>query len=83
LLDNAGNIALLDRAACAGLIDSEQARACAQAYRDYRRMQHRLRLNDARYARVAQDRVTVLRDAVLGVWQSVLEPGKTGPAQTR
>ena len=83
LLDNAGNIALLDRAACAGLIDSEQARACAQAYRDYRRMQHRLRLNDARYARVAQDRVTVLRDAVLGVWQSVLEPGKAGPAQTR
>jgi glutamate-ammonia-ligase adenylyltransferase len=83
LLDNAGNIALLDRAACAGLIDSEQARACAQAYRDYRRMQHRLRLNDARYARVAQDRVTVLRDAVLGVWQSVLEPGKTGPVQTR
>lgn len=78
LLDNAGNIALLDRAAHAGLIDPEQASACAQAYRDYRRMQHRLRLNDARYARIAQDRVTAQRDAVRGLWTSLLEPGETG-----
>jgi [glutamine synthetase] adenylyltransferase / [glutamine synthetase]-adenylyl-L-tyrosine phosphorylase len=72
LLDNAGNIALLDRAARAGLIDPTSAAACAQAYRDLRRMQHVLRLNDARYARVEPRTVASQRDAVRGLWRAVL-----------
>ncbi|MFZ9405974.1 MAG: bifunctional [glutamate--ammonia ligase]-adenylyl-L-tyrosine phosphorylase/[glutamate--ammonia-ligase] adenylyltransferase [Burkholderiaceae bacterium] len=72
LLDNAGNIALLDRAARAGLISEAQARACAQAYRDYRKRQHLLRLNDARYARVPPSEFQDHRAAVRGLWQTLI-----------
>ncbi|HYF57439.1 MAG TPA: bifunctional [glutamate--ammonia ligase]-adenylyl-L-tyrosine phosphorylase/[glutamate--ammonia-ligase] adenylyltransferase [Burkholderiaceae bacterium] len=72
LLDNAGNIALLERAARAGLIDAGAAAACAQAYRDFRRRQHVLRLNDARYARVEPATVRAQRDAVRALWAAVL-----------
>jgi glutamate-ammonia-ligase adenylyltransferase len=76
LLDNAGNIALLDRAARAALIARAAAAACAQAYRDFRRLQHVLRLNDARYARVEPASVAAQRDAVRSLWRAVLgEPG--------
>ncbi|HVL58096.1 MAG TPA: bifunctional [glutamate--ammonia ligase]-adenylyl-L-tyrosine phosphorylase/[glutamate--ammonia-ligase] adenylyltransferase, partial [Burkholderiaceae bacterium] len=74
LLDNAGNIALLLRAAAAGLIDAPLADRVAQAYRDYRRRQHTLRLNDARYARVAPRELSEQRDAVTALWQQVLQP---------
>jgi glutamate-ammonia-ligase adenylyltransferase len=72
LLDDAGNIALLDRAAKAGLIDATAAADCAQAYRDLRRLQHVLRLNDARYARVEPETVAAQRAAVRGLWKAVL-----------
>jgi glutamate-ammonia-ligase adenylyltransferase len=72
LLDNAGNIALLDRAARTGLIDAAQATAVAQAYRDFRRLQHVLRLNDARYARVDPESVAAQRAAVRALWEAVL-----------
>ena len=72
LLDDAGNIALLDRAARAGLIDARAASDCAQAYRDFRRLQHVLRLNDARYARVEPETVATQRAAVRGLWRAVL-----------
>ncbi|MCZ8107267.1 MAG: bifunctional [glutamate--ammonia ligase]-adenylyl-L-tyrosine phosphorylase/[glutamate--ammonia-ligase] adenylyltransferase [Burkholderiaceae bacterium] len=72
LLDDAGNIALLDRAAKAGLIDPTAAAECAQAYRDLRRLQHVLRLNDARYARVEPETVAAQRAAVRGLWKAVL-----------
>jgi glutamate-ammonia-ligase adenylyltransferase len=74
LLDNAGNIALLNRAAAAGLFDATVAEAVAQAYRDYRRLQHSLRLNDARYARVEPATVASQRDAVTSLWNAVLGP---------
>jgi [glutamine synthetase] adenylyltransferase / [glutamine synthetase]-adenylyl-L-tyrosine phosphorylase len=74
LLDNAGNIALLQRAAAAGLIDAALADEVAQAYRDYRRLQHSLRLNDARYARVEPAAVSHQRKAVTGLWNAVLGP---------
>ena len=45
LADNVGNIALLHRAAEAGLIDKTLAAQCRDAYRCYRRLQHRQRLN--------------------------------------
>jgi len=72
LLDNVGNIALLERAAMAGLIDAHDAELCAQAYRDFRRMQHLLRLNDSRFARVDADTIGEQRDTVLRLWHAVL-----------
>ncbi|MFM1989085.1 MAG: hypothetical protein RJA99_2042 [Pseudomonadota bacterium] len=72
LIDDAGNIALLDRAAKAGLIDAADASAVAQAYRDFRRLQHVLRLNDARYARVEPETVAAQRAAVRRLWDAVL-----------
>jgi glutamate-ammonia-ligase adenylyltransferase len=72
LLDNAGNIALLDRAAQAGLIAADAAAGCAQAYRDFRRLQHVLRLNDARFARVEPRTVVAQRDAVRALWRDVI-----------
>jgi glutamate-ammonia-ligase adenylyltransferase len=71
LLDDAGNIALLDRAAKAGLIEARAAADCAQAYRDFRRLQHVLRLNDARFARVEPETVATQRAAVRGLWRAV------------
>lgn len=75
LLANAGNIALLARAADAGLIDGADAHGAADAYRVYRARQHASRLADpmARAARVdgdafASERAVVrrLRDALFG-----------------
>ena len=71
LLDNAGNIALLGRAAACGLIDAELATHCADAYRRYRRLQHQLKLDDAPYARVAPGAVAAERAAVIALWEAV------------
>lgn len=72
LLDNAGNIALLGRAGAAGLIDAPLAGVVADAYRRYRQLQHRLRLDDAPYARVDPALVAVESAAVCALWESVL-----------
>ncbi|MFN7642149.1 MAG: bifunctional [glutamate--ammonia ligase]-adenylyl-L-tyrosine phosphorylase/[glutamate--ammonia-ligase] adenylyltransferase [Burkholderiales bacterium] len=72
LIDDAGNIALLERAARAGLLDPQSAADVAQAYRDFRRLQHVLRLNDARYARVEPASVAAQREAVRALWEAVL-----------
>jgi glutamate-ammonia-ligase adenylyltransferase len=65
LTGNKGNIALLKMAADAGLIPGDLAETVRNAYRDYRRMQHGLRLNGTK-ARVAPeevgDRVTAVRE---------------------
>ena len=70
LLDNAGNIALLQRAEAQGLLPAGVGTAAADAYRDLRRAQHRARLDEqptqfdpALYAQQ--------RDAVLALWQAV------------
>ncbi len=72
LLENLGNIALLRRAGQAGLIDAQLAERVATAYRSFRQLQHTLRLNDVRYARVEPDSVQALRDDVKALWQAVL-----------
>ncbi|HYN60504.1 MAG TPA: bifunctional [glutamate--ammonia ligase]-adenylyl-L-tyrosine phosphorylase/[glutamate--ammonia-ligase] adenylyltransferase, partial [Rubrivivax sp.] len=46
LLDNAGNIALLQRAESVGLLPAAVGRAAADAYRDLRRAQHQARLDE-------------------------------------
>ena len=65
LTGNKGNIALLKMAADAGLIFAPLAETVRNAYRDYRRMQHFLRLNGTK-ARVAPadvaDRVAAVRE---------------------
>jgi len=72
LLDNLGNIALLQLAAHAGLIPDPLAHRVADAYRSLRRTQHALRLQGASTARVPQDQLQSERDAVTALWQHVI-----------
>ena len=72
LLDNAGNIALLSRAAASGLIDPTLAAQVADAYRRYRQLQHQLRLDDQQFARVAASSVGDEVAAVRRLWEAVL-----------
>ena len=70
LLDNAGNIALLQRAEAAGLLPTGVGRAAADAYRDLRRAQHSARL-DERPTQVDPPALAAQRAAVLALWQAV------------
>jgi glutamate-ammonia-ligase adenylyltransferase len=57
LTGNLGNIALLKMSAELGLIPMALAEGCRNAYREFRKLQHALRLNGAKYARVPQEQV--------------------------
>ena len=70
LTGNKGNIALLKMAADAGLIPGDLAETVRNAYRDYRRMQHGLRLNGTK-ARVAPEEVGARVTAVRELWRLV------------
>ena len=72
LTGNLGNIALLKVAADLGLIPADLAETVRNAYRDYRRMQHELRLNSAP-ARVEADAVGERIAAVRELWRIVFE----------
>jgi glutamate-ammonia-ligase adenylyltransferase len=74
LTGNLGNIALLRMAAAHGLIDKDLAERCRDAYREYRRLQHALRLNGAPYARVPGNDVLQEIAAVKALWQAVFRP---------
>ncbi|MCP1771419.1 glutamate-ammonia-ligase adenylyltransferase [Neisseria perflava] len=63
LLDNYGNIALLNIAADCGLIGKDLAEQCRTAYRFYRQQQHNTRLRDAQRVEVT--------DELLGYYASV------------
>jgi glutamate-ammonia-ligase adenylyltransferase len=54
------------------LVAPELARACQDAYREFRRLQHALRLNGARFARVPPQRVAAQVRAVRALWARVL-----------
>jgi glutamate-ammonia-ligase adenylyltransferase len=71
LTGNLGNIALLGIASSLGLIPADIADACRNAYREFRRLQHGLRLNGARYARVPKDQVSEHVQAVRALWRKV------------
>ncbi len=71
LLRNLGNIALLGMAGEMGLIDATLAHAVADAYRTFRQLQHRLRLNGAERARVAGAEVQRETEAVRRLWHAV------------
>ncbi len=70
MLDNAGNIALLQRAEAAGLLPTGVGTAAADAYRDLRRAQHQARL-DEKPTQVAPESMVVQREAVLALWLAV------------
>jgi len=70
LLDNAGNIALLQRAEAAGLLPPGVGEAAANAYRELRRAQHGARL-DERPTQFEPESMAQERNAVLALWQAV------------
>jgi len=72
LTGNIGNLALLKLAAKLGLLEQGRAQGAHDAYRRFRALQHGLRLQGERYARVASDAVTDSRQAVLALWKDVM-----------
>jgi glutamate-ammonia-ligase adenylyltransferase len=80
LTRNLGNIALLAMAAGHGLLDAALAERSRDAYREFRRLQHALRLNGAQYARVPPDQVAAHAGAVRELWDRVFAgAGPTAP----
>ena len=75
LIDNAGNIALLQRAESEGLLPAGVGHAAADAYRSLRRLQHQARLNDEP-TEVEPATVTAEQAAVRHLWAAVF--GGTG-----
>jgi glutamate-ammonia-ligase adenylyltransferase len=71
LTGNIGNLALLKLAASLGLIESATAQSAHDAYRRFRKLQHSLRLNGERYARVAPDTVAEAAGTVRALWDAV------------
>jgi glutamate-ammonia-ligase adenylyltransferase len=73
LQDNAGNIALLQRAEQAGLLPAGVGFAAADAYREQRRVQHRARLDEAptQIDMAELGPMKAHREAVLALWRAV------------
>ena len=71
LTRNAGNIALLACSADLGLVAADVAAAAADAYREYRRLQHQVRLSGAAHARVDPALQAARRAAVERLWTAV------------
>jgi glutamate-ammonia-ligase adenylyltransferase len=72
LLDNVGNIALLQRAEALGLLPPGVGTDAAGAYRELRRAQHRARL-DEQPTQFPPDPLAPHRDAVLRLWRAVFD----------
>ncbi len=70
LLDNVGNIALLQRAEDAGLLPAGVGQAAASAYRELRRVQHRARLDEVP-TQVTSPALHTERSAIEALWQAV------------
>jgi len=78
LTGNLGNIALLGMAAGLGLIPADLAERCRAAYREFRRLQHALRLGGARYARVPHAQAASHAAAARELWESVFLASPSG-----
>ncbi len=76
LCGNVGNIALLRIAAELGLIPAALADPVRDAYREYRRTQHAIRLSDNAKGRI--ERAAMLRriEAVRALWDILFEPDR-------
>ena len=71
LTRNLGNIALLAIAGDLALVPAAVAAAAANAYRDYRRLQHQIRLTGAPHARIDPAGHVDRRAAVNALWAHV------------
>ena len=72
LVDNVGNIALLQRAENAGLLPGGVGQRAAIAYRELRRVQHRARLNEEP-TQVMPPALQAERTAILALWGAVFD----------
>jgi glutamate-ammonia-ligase adenylyltransferase len=72
LTQNIGNIALLQQLAALHIIDHDLAEKNVDAYRQYRQMQHMLKLQGAAHLKVALTQVETHAAAVIALWQQVL-----------
>ncbi len=70
LVENAGNIALLQRAEAAGLLPQGVGEQAANAYRELRRLQHRARLNEEP-TQVPAEELAAERQAIENLWAAV------------
>ena len=70
LAENVGNIALLQRAQAAGLLENGVGNTAALAYRELRRLQHQARLNETS-TQVADGKLLPEIAAILALWQAV------------
>ncbi len=73
LVGNIGNLALLKLAAQLGLISADDALAVHDAYRRFRQIQHALRLQGDKYARVDGATLTAHIAAVKKLWTAVMD----------
>ncbi|OMT67064.1 bifunctional [glutamate--ammonia ligase]-adenylyl-L-tyrosine phosphorylase/[glutamate--ammonia-ligase] adenylyltransferase [Burkholderia pseudomallei] len=71
MIRNTGNIALLREVSRFGLMSEEEAETVGAAYRTYRKLQHRLRLDGMEKARGEPERVAAERQAVAALWARV------------
>ncbi len=71
LTRNLGNIALLGIAGRLGLLPPALAADAADAYREFRRLQHQIRLAGAAHARVDPEPQEARRAAVDALWSTV------------
>jgi len=79
LTGNIGNLALLKLAAELKLLPADLAEQARNGYRNFRRLQHALRLNNEKYPRVEGSVVKEQREAVLKLWDWVFSPGNYLP----
>lgn len=73
LLNNLGNLTLLQLAAEYGLIDPSLSLTVREAYRRYRKLQHALRLQAQPWARTDPLPLQSERQAVQALWKTVIE----------
>ncbi len=75
LVNNFGNILLMEMCADLGLADPELAVPAVAAYRRFRALQHEIRLNagEGASALVSNDSAAAGRDAILALWRAVFE----------
>ena len=79
LLANLGNIGLLKVAARIGLIEEQLALEVADIYREYRRIQHVMRLDGAAFARVERAQSAGRIEVVGRLWRTVFGTDEPHP----
>ena len=73
LTDNFGNIALLVKSADLGLIPRESGEKVSAIYRNFRKLQHQIRMQGAEQAKVVPESVIEQSDEVKKLWKQVFE----------